>query len=392
MRPLSAPELGDIVGQDEAIRRLRRAMQAERLPHAFLFAGPAGVGRRTTAAAFAKVLLCEKPGEYQPDAAGSSGKAAGEAFRQACGRCDDCRMMAAGSHPDFHLVYKELARYHDDVNVRSRVMQDLGIDVIRSFLIAPAGRAASRGRGKVFVVLEAELLSAAAQNALLKTLEEPPPGVTIILVCTRPDQLLPTTLSRCAMVRFRLLPRRFVIDKLIEASVPPEEAAFWADFTEGSLGRAMRLAEQGMYRFKQGIVARLAKLTPAGDAELGEDLAKDADKLAVAAVAATRKAEGAELSKKLAARRAAGAMLELIAAAYSDALALACGAERPAKNADQLPAIKAIAARLAPTQLARIIQALSRYEQMLWRNVNQRIVWDNVVITCATGTGAEGDR
>ena len=104
-------------------------------------------------------------------------------------------MMAAGSHPDFQMVYKELAQYHDELSVRLRVMQDLGIDVIRSFLIYPAYRAGNRGRGKVFVVLEAELMSFPAQNALLKTLEEPPAGVRIILITSRPDSIVSVSVT-----------------------------------------------------------------------------------------------------------------------------------------------------------------------------------------------------
>ncbi len=296
--------------------------------------------------------------------------------------------MDAGSHPDFHLVYKELARYHDDSKVRDRVMQDLGIDVIRSFLIAPAYRAASRGRGKVFQVREAELMSAAAQNALLKTLEEPPPGVTIILLAERTEQMLPTTLSRCSVVRFGFLPRDFVVARLYEAGVKREEAEFWAAFTEGSVGRALRLAGQGMYAIKQDMLSRLAGMGKVGDAELGEHLTKRMEALAAAEVKAVKEEAGAELSAFLASRRAAGAMLELIASFYRDAMKLslardAAGAP-PLTNADQSREIHALAGRFTSSQLAEIISQLSEFEELLWRNANPKIIWDNAVITCAS--------
>lgn len=391
------PEFGDIVGQDAAITRIQRAMAGSRMPHAYIFAGPAGVGRRTTAVALAKTLLCEQPVDVpRPARVSEAGGEAGgsvhqmRSWRQACGECTDCQMISGGTHGDFHLIYKELARYHEKSQVRDRVMQDLGIDVIRSFLIAPAARAPSRGRGKVFVVLEAELMSDAAQNAMLKTLEEPPDGVTIILICRQPERMLPTTLSRCSMVRFSPLPRGFVTERLIAEGVAAPEAKFFSAFTAGSIGRAMRMSAEGMYQVKRDAIERLVAMGPAGDAELGEYLAKRTESLAVAAVKAVRKESGVEMSKLLATRRASGAMLELIAGAYRDAIHLAAAdrdrASAPPEtiNADQFDAIRTIARRFDATQLASIIQQLSEYEELLWRNVSPRIVWDNVVVTCAS--------
>ena len=364
-------ELCDIVGQGAAVERLQRSLAGGRMPHAFLFAGPRGVGRRTTAVALARALLCAEP-------------QTGPAGRHACGQCADCTMQAAGSHPDFHLVYKELARFHDDADIRSRVMQDLSIAVIRSFLIDPAYRSAGRGRGKVFVVREADLMSVAAQNALLKTLEEPPPGVTVILLCQRPEQMLPTTQSRCATVRFGPLPRAFVTGKLVERGTAREEADFWARYTDGSVGQALALAERGFYEVKREVIDRLAAMEAAGDAALGERLTAITDKLATAAVSEAKEADGASLSKNLASRQAAGAMLELIASAYRDAMRLATGAETPLIHADQPQAVAVLARRHDPTALAEIIEQLSQYERLLWRNVNAKIIWDNAVITCAT--------
>ena len=366
-------ELSEIVGQDEAIGRLQRAMVGKRMPHAFLFAGPRGVGRRTCAVALAKTLLCEQPISPKKN------------FRQACGHCEDCRMLAADSHPDFHLIRKELAKYHDDYKVRGRVMQDLGIDVIRGFLIAPAGRSPSRGRAKVFVVLEAELMSIAAQNSLLKTLEEPPAGVMIILICQKPDLLLPTTRSRCAMVRFGPLPREFVVDKLIEADLPKREAEFWSAFTGGSIGRALQLAADDMYRVKRDLLEALAG--PCDPSELGEQLKKTGEQLSAAAVSAAKEADGPgapPLAKNLATRRAAGAILELIASAFRDALTLRTGAKMPLTHSDQRLAVAALAERFDAAQIAEIISSLSTSERLLWRNINPKIVWDNVAITCSS--------
>ena len=109
-----------------------------------------------------------------------------------------------------------------------------------------------------------------------------------------------------------------------------------------------------------------------------------ADKLAADAVAAARSDDGASLSKSLAARQATGTMLQLLACLYVDALTIAIGADRSLVHADQADAVAAAAEHFTPTQLAEIIEQLGEFERMLWQNVNPRIVWDNVVITCAS--------
>lgn len=383
------PELANIVGQDQAIRQLQRAMTSERMPHAFLFAGPDGVGRRTTAIALAKVLLCsgnkvnKSQGSFM---LGEAPLAPPAPAMQAYGACDDCRMIEASSHPDLHMVYKELAQFHEDAGVRDRVMQELGIDVIRSFLITPAGRLSSRGRGKVFIVLESELMNAASQNALLKTLEEPPPKTTIILICQSPEEMLPTTLSRCCIVRFGLLNADFVTSKLTLGGMGEEEARFWAAFTEGSLGRAMELSARGMHPVKCEIVMRLAGLVTGTNPDMGDYLAKVMDQLAEEEIASARKADGATLSKNLASRKAAGTMLQIIASAFHDAMILSTSASLPPVHADQRTCVETLARRFTPVQLAGIIEQLSEFEQLLWRNVNPKTVWDNVAITCASAS------
>src|SRR5262245_32280083 len=111
--------LSDIFGQYEAIDRLLRAWKADRLPHALIFAGPVGVGKGTTARAVAALFLCEKPEGDEP-----------------CKKCDSCRVFDSGNHPDFHVITKELIRYHDKTGKSKGI--DLSINVIRPELIDPA--------------------------------------------------------------------------------------------------------------------------------------------------------------------------------------------------------------------------------------------------------------
>jgi len=372
------PDLLDIVGQDAVLAQLQRVAAGGRRPHACLFAGPEGVGRRTTAIELARWLLCERP------ASRPNGRRLGELpaefpLAQGCGACASCATVEAGTHPDLHVVRKELAKYHDDAAVRDRKMQALGIDVIRQFLIEPAHRASGGGRGKVFVVLEAELMSGDAQSALLKTLEEPPPDVTIVLVCVRPDDLLPTTRSRCQIVRFAPLPAAFIVERLTGDGVAEAEARFWAALTGGSLGRSRRLAAADLYGFKRELVNLLAG-PPAGvSAKLAPMLFRAMEARAKALVAETK-----GLAGTVASRRASELLLALVGSVYRDGLRAACGAGGEVVHADQQPAVGRIADRFGPDGLAEILTHLSRYEQLIWRNVNAKLLWDNVAVTCAS--------
>lgn len=233
-------KLSDIFGQDAAIKRLRGAWMAGRLPHALLFAGPTGVGKRTTAEALAALFLCEAP---TSDA-------------ERCGRCESCRGMRVDAHPDYHLVERKLiALLKSDSKGR-----DLAIDVIRDFLIAPAGLKPALGRGKVFVVDEADLMSRGAQNALLKTLEEPPGRTLIILLTDQPWQLLPTTRSRTQLVQFSPLPDSRVIAELKKRGIGDADAANAARLAEGSLGLAIHWLGNGIVAGGLEMIARIDRL------------------------------------------------------------------------------------------------------------------------------------
>lgn len=229
----------DVKFQDGAIDRLQRGLAGDRVSHAYLFEGPEGVGKEMLAARFAQVLLCSKPKEM---------KSGGQRHIDACGECDDCRIFLAGNHPDYIRVHRMLAKMHPDSLVRNRKATEISIDVIRHFLIEPAGHSPVRGRAQVFVVIEAERLNPNSQNALLKTLEEPPGKSQVILLSTPSDDLLATTRSRCQLVTFRPLPTAFVEETLvIQRKSPADAARFLAEMAEGRLGLALRYFDNGLF-------------------------------------------------------------------------------------------------------------------------------------------------
>ncbi|HZR85061.1 MAG TPA: DNA polymerase III subunit delta' [Candidatus Binatia bacterium] len=209
--------LPEVRGQERAVAALRRAIAGGRLAHAYVFAGPPGVGKRTTALALARACLCP------------------EAPDEGCGVCTECRLVAAGSHPD--LFIEDLARAQLDKPNATH----LSIDQIRRVRSHLALRPV-RGARKVALVDPAERMTADAQNALLKTLEEPPGSATLILVSSNPDALLPTIRSRCQRLAFRPLSDELVAELLAAEGIEPEAARWAAPLADGSLDVARELA------------------------------------------------------------------------------------------------------------------------------------------------------
>jgi DNA polymerase-3 subunit delta' len=221
------PTFDTILDQDKAIAWLRRAYTADRLPHGLIFAGPPGVGKGTTARALAALYLCARPNDTTP-----------------CGQCESCRLMSAEppTHPDFATVYRQLRR----LEKKDAVAKDLAIDVVRQYLVAPANLKPALGHGKVFVVEEAHLMNPNAQNALLKTLEEPFGRTLILLLTDQPDHLLPTIKSRTQLLRFNALDAALVTRELAKRGIDPATAQPAAALSEGSLGSALRWIEDGV--------------------------------------------------------------------------------------------------------------------------------------------------
>ena len=160
-----------VVGQTHVVETLKRAVLEGRTSHAYLFCGPRGTGKTTMARLLAKALMCEKGPDVLPD-----------------GTCDQCRLIAAGEHPD--VV---------ELDAASRT----GVDAIRDEIISRVNYAPTLGRCRVYIIDEVHMLTPAAFNALLKTLEEPPEHVSFVMCTTDPQKILATILSRVQRFDFR---------------------------------------------------------------------------------------------------------------------------------------------------------------------------------------------
>jgi DNA polymerase-3 subunit delta' len=239
---------GRIVGHEQPLSLLNTAIRSERIHHAWIFHGPQGVGKFTAALSFASLLL------------DPTTQATFDGRFEADPESEAQRLMNAGTHPDLHVIVKELARFHEDARVRDKKLTTIPIDVLRRFVLAPALLAPSQRTqsraGKVFIIDEAHLLNHAGQNALLKILEEPPQRVVLILVTSSEDELLPTIRSRSQRVYFSPLTPPEMAHWVASSGRPPapqDEADFLAGFSGGSPGVYTEAQASGIYLWWQRI-------------------------------------------------------------------------------------------------------------------------------------------
>ena len=223
-----------IRGHDGVRRQLDAANARGRLGHAFLFAGPPGVGKKLFATEFAEALLCENP----------------PAALTACGACPACQQVAANSHPDFTV-----ARTPEDKH-------ELPVEVVRQFC-RKLGLKPSRGRRSVGIVEDADDFNEESANCFLKTLEEPAPGSVLVLLTTGTERQLPTILSRCQVLRFHPLPPDAMRAVLTEHGVSdPVALERLVRLGNGCPGQALALSDDGLWQFREVAVQVLASAKP----------------------------------------------------------------------------------------------------------------------------------
>ena len=266
----------DLIGQDRAIRFLHRALMTGRIAHAYLFTGPAGVGKRAAALAFAQALNCEGGARCEvrnpPTPPLQKGGMGGFLVRGAelddgCGDCRICRNIAHGRHPDVQVIEP------DGATVK--------IEQIRT-LEADAALASYEAQWKVFILDRAERMTEQAANALLKTLEEPARGTVFILLTSTVSALLPTIVSRCQTVTFSPLPNGQIEALLREKGIEPSQARLIASLSQGSIERALSPEVASLSATRDLLLEGLGRGLqdgPAALVELVEKLVKDREKL-----------------------------------------------------------------------------------------------------------------
>jgi DNA polymerase-3 subunit delta' len=323
-----------VVGQAQAIGLLRRAVATGRIAHAYAFLGPAGVGRRLVALGFAQACLCPEGG---------------------CGRCRACRRVAAGIHPDCEVLAPTAPRDNPGGALALRIEQvrELG---------HRAALAPFEGPWKVFILDEADRMTLPTAQALLKTLEEPPPRTILILILANPRALPPTVLSRCQRVRFRPLTVEDATALLAARDAPAETAGLLARLCRGQVGLVQEVDLAPLLAVRAAALALLEVPAPGLALRLDE---RPPDRASVTA------------------------WLDVYWLWFRDALCLAAGADdRCLVNADRRADLAALAGRVPLGALIEAVETLKEAWLALEGNVNPRLVLEATLLRLAPASAA----
>jgi DNA polymerase-3 subunit delta' len=320
-----------IAGHGHLLELLAAAASRHSLPPSLIFAGPAGVGKRTAAVALAQLLNCLHP-----------------AATDACGVCASCKRIARGVHADVLIIEPG-----ESGNIK--------VDQVREAIERAAYRP-FEGRKRVVIVDDADAMVIEAQNALLKTLEEPPAASMFILVSSRPDLLLPTVLSRCQRLRFGRLAPADVADVLMRShGYEPADAHASASASDGSIGAALEGGSEGFVDARDAAMQLLQTVSASSDPRRRLDGAR------TLAGGGRTGADREELARRL---RALGTMLRDIV------LLKAPADDRWLANADLKPVFKKMLHAFDADRALRGFAAVDKALDALDRNASPKIVAD----------------
>ena len=200
-----------IIGHERVIENLKNAIDNNQISHSYLFEGEESIGKRMVALSFAKTLLCREEG-LKP-----------------CNKCNSCLKFDKLNHPDFRLIEPE----------KNRISKEIIDKLVKSMSIAPL-----ESKRKIVIIDNSHEMGLEAQNGLLKTLEEPPSYINIILITSSSNNLIPTIISRCQVVKFYPVENKKIEELLkLNYNKTLEEANFIAHFTKGSVGKSIILSK-----------------------------------------------------------------------------------------------------------------------------------------------------
>jgi DNA polymerase-3 subunit delta' len=328
----------DVVGHARLIELLSRSTAGGTLPPSLLFVGPSGIGKRLTAIAVAQSLNCQAAIDWQ-------------LATDACGRCNACTRIARGVHPDVVVV---------EPGDSGTIKIDQVREVVDRAMYRPF-----EGRRRVVIIDQADALVAAAQNALLKTLEEPPSSSMFILVTSRPDVLLPTVRSRCPELRFRPLLAEEIASVLVKRNHTESEARAVAAAADGSLGQALQASAGELVEAREVAQRALAVAAASNDPAGRRDGAK---------LRLTKSGSGSERDQLATHLRAMASLLRDVEVLATDADGSALA------NPDVRPALERLAKGYGGERGVRAFGAVDQALVALDRNAGVKVVADWVML------------
>ncbi len=324
------------VGHDKAVRTLSRSVAEERLAHSYLITGSAKVGKATLALDIARAANCLS--DSRP-----------------CASCRQCERVTSGLHPDVRVIGLEKAR-------SGRLRTQVSIEQVRE-IQKDASLLPYEGRSRVFIFESAEKLSLEAANSLLKTLEEPPASVILILVASDATAVLPTILSRCRRIDLRPVPQRVISEFLVERkAVSREKADEIAGLSGGRIGWAVEAADD------PSIIERISETMDAVEAAAWGSL--------------TDRFEYAEgLSARFSRdRQGVFAELDLWLSWWRDALLIGQGKDELVVNFSRKDALLAVSGQIPTQDVAAALKAIRRTAFLLERNVSPRLAIEGMMM------------
>ncbi len=319
-----------IVGLEDLKGHLQNAVSMNKISHAYIINGEKDSGKMMLAEAFAATLLCEKKG------------------KDACMECRSCRQAAGRNNPDIIYLTREKPNVISVDDIRRQINDSV---VIRPY-------AAER---KIYIVDEAEKMNPQAQNALLKTIEEPPAYVVILLLTTNAEGFLPTILSRCVTLNVKPVPAEKIEKMLMERwQIVDYQARMCAAFSQGNVGKAIRLASSEEFSRRKNDIVELVSNLPRMDLAEIQNVVKDLDK------------EKGEMEE----------YFDLITLWYRDVLLYkSAGPRSPLVFQDQLFRLKSQAEDLSYRKIEEVLEEIARAKRRLRANVNFELTMELLFMT-----------
>jgi DNA polymerase III subunit delta' len=324
-----------IRGHAETRRKFQAAFTSGRLGQAYLLVGPDGIGKRLFARELAKALLCERS----------------PAPLTACDSCPSCAMVEAETHPDLHFLRTPEGKH------------ELPVDDMRAFC-ARLSRKSARSSRVVGIVVDADDFNAESANSFLKSLEEPPPGVILLLIATATDRQLPTILSRCQVVRFGPLSAADLSAVLaVQGVADPARRERFSRLAGGSVARALALNDDEIWQVREELIAGLTSERPnfLRLAERWERFNKDA---------------GEDTAAQ---RTRASVVIGFLVDALRQALRFALGADNSGIDPADEARLRAFAQRLGPDRLLELIEKCVQADYRIERRVQLILVVESVL-------------